>query len=331
MSRGQKIFLAGMGIATICLLFLAVGLVTEIIEPLPVSLLSEKPPNTPTQTGVSLPSSTPVSISKLVSAATPTITSTQTRIPSPTETPTGTATFTPFPTETPTPIYTPTIPPQTITEFFPFHLGSSWTYNYSHRTADEQDPEKVNTILGSFTDHVEFVRHGGGSNFRMIDLKRSGTPPFTDPSTFCFEDTFWYLADEHRLFLACSWEDIQRITQELYAEIETGIMSDRLLRFHVYSVPLEVGDKWGGFGGLGGEYCDYWWCVESQEEIIVPAGNFKNCYRLALRTNPDATVRWICPGVGLVAAEYFHFGALNEVRLELASFSIPNVGDQPEE
>ncbi len=327
MSRGQKFFLLVMGIATMCLLFLAVSLVTEMVGPLPISLLTAKPEITPERTETPLPSNTSESTSTLKSTATPTIMPTQTSTPPPT----GTPSFTPIPTETQTPTSTPTPSPQTIMEFFPLHLGSSWTYNFSQRIADDLDPEKINTILGSFTHQVEFIRLGGGSNLSMIALRRTGMPPSTDPSTFCFEDAFWFLAEQHRMFLACSLEDIQALNQALQAETESGVMSDQFLWSHVYSVPLEVGDKWGGFGGIGEEYCDYWWCVDSQEDVVVPAGNFKNCYRLILRTNPDATVRWICAGVGLVAAEYYHFGTLDEVRLELANFSIPNVGIQSEE
>jgi hypothetical protein len=249
-------------------------------------------------------------------------------IPTANPTTTPITTHTPLPIGTPNPTQTPTTPPQTIMEFFPYYLGSSWTFYYNHLTADEQDPEKVVTIEGSFTDQVEFIESDGSGIFRQIGIRRTGTPPSTDPSTSCFGDTFWYLIEQNRLFDACSIEEIEELTQDHQKETVTGVMSDDLIWHHMYSVPLEVGDKWGGFGGISEEYSDYWWYVEAQEDVVVPAGNFKDCYRLIFRTNPDATVRWICPGIGVVAAEYDHFGSRNEVKLELINFSIPNAGDQ---
>jgi hypothetical protein len=73
-------------------------------------------------------------------------------------------------------------------------------------------------------------------------------------------------------------------------------------------------------GGTSEEYSDNWWYVDAQEDVVVPAGNFNDCYRLIFRTTPDFTVRWIYPRVGLAAAEYVHLGSTSEVRLELINF-----------
>jgi hypothetical protein len=49
-------------------------------------------------------------------------------------------------------------------------------------------------------------------------------------------------------------------------------------------------------------------------------------HRLALITRPDETIRWVCPGVGIVVWEYHHHGPVSDYRVELVSF-ILNSGE----
>lgn len=89
--------------------------------------------------------------------------------------------------------------------------------------------------------------------------------------------------------------------------------------------PFEVGDiwRWDPHRPINKEYIDYQWYVLEKVDISVPAGNFENCYRIVLSTLPDNTVKWVCPGVGLVAEEYHHVGSTHDYRIELANFEMP--------
>jgi hypothetical protein len=81
-----------------------------------------------------------------------------------------------------------------------------------------------------------------------------------------------------------------------------------------YGFPLKVGLKWG---------CDrveprndnmYCYYVEKTEDVIVPAGTFKDCFKVVFDTLPDTDTEWYCSGVGVVKTEYHHHGTIiNEI------------------
>lgn len=87
-------------------------------------------------------------------------------------------------------------------------------------------------------------------------------------------------------------------------------------------MPFEIGDSWKAFPDIpvdNDPSCQ--WYVETQSDVVVPAGAFKDCYRITLYTNPDTTIKWVCKGVGLVAWEYHHNGAVVDYRAELSSYN----------
>jgi len=40
--------------------------------------------------------------------------------------------------------------------------------------------------------------------------------------------------------------------------------------------------------------------VEKIEDVAVPAGTFKKCFKIVYRGIPDETAVWYCPGTGVV-------------------------------
>jgi hypothetical protein len=83
-----------------------------------------------------------------------------------------------------------------------------------------------------------------------------------------------------------------------------------------------VGAVWGADPAFPArEDTFYQWHVEARTDVDVPAGRFKDCFALAYRTNPDHLMRWVCPGVGLVAWEYDHHGTVEQYRAELKEWS----------
>ena len=83
-----------------------------------------------------------------------------------------------------------------------------------------------------------------------------------------------------------------------------------------YGFPLRVGLEWDKFDNSRTDhmYCYY---VEKIEDITVPAGTFKNCFKIVYETCPDDEAEWYCPGVGIVKYEYHHHGTITNERHEL--------------
>ena len=83
-----------------------------------------------------------------------------------------------------------------------------------------------------------------------------------------------------------------------------------------YGFPLKVGLKWDEFDPKRNDnmYC---WYVERIEDVTVPAGTFKDCFKIVYDTCPDTTTEWYCPGVGIVKYEYRHHGTITNITTEL--------------
>jgi hypothetical protein len=82
-----------------------------------------------------------------------------------------------------------------------------------------------------------------------------------------------------------------------------------------YGRPLKVGLKWNEESDSKRNDNRYCWYVEKIENVTVPAGTFKDCFKIVYDTCPDTTTEWYCPGVGIVKYEYRHRGTMtNETR-----------------
>lgn len=84
-----------------------------------------------------------------------------------------------------------------------------------------------------------------------------------------------------------------------------------------FNRPLAVGMKWGqDEWRKDNMYCYY---VEKKEDIVVPAGSFKGCFKIVYMTCPDDSTWWYYPGVGVVKHEYHHHGTITNIMRELIS------------
>ncbi len=82
-----------------------------------------------------------------------------------------------------------------------------------------------------------------------------------------------------------------------------------------YGFPLKVGLKWDEESDFKRNDNMYCWYVEKIEDVTVPAGAFKDCFKIVYDTCPDTTTEWYYPGVGIVKYEYRHHGTItNETR-----------------
>ncbi|HAZ10308.1 MAG TPA: hypothetical protein DCY56_04305 [Candidatus Omnitrophica bacterium] len=82
-----------------------------------------------------------------------------------------------------------------------------------------------------------------------------------------------------------------------------------------YGFPLKVGLKWDEESDFKRNDNMYCWYVEKIEDVTVPAGTFKDCFKIVYDTCPDTTAEWYYPGVGIIKYEYCHHGTItNETR-----------------
>jgi len=222
---------------------------------------------------------------------------------------------------------TPTINMNNLLDIYPLFVGATWTYNYS------QFIEPANTInlpnnpeFGQFTITVVVIDSGFSDRVKIVGMKVSGENYFN----ICFNegrDLFagdlqtWYVLDSKSMYVTCTREQVYMIAKERMANPDNVVISDTV--FPMLVTPLEVGKLWPAFADIPPrDDTFYQWYVESKVDISLPAGKFKDCFRILLNTLGDSLVRWICPGIGMVAEEYHHRGAINDYRYELQNYSI---------
>ncbi len=218
-----------------------------------------------------------------------------------------------FPQPTPTATENPVLSLEPR-DFLGLTFGRRWTYSLEERTEDYagETPEAnfdLNTQV--FTEEVVFfVPLTGGLSIAGIEVTGQGLIIGCQANP---EDAdYWLVIEDSAIYRTCTHDEANSLADALLA----GETPDRLVP--EYILPLLNGQMWPGFTDLA-ERDDgmYQWIVEGSDDISVPAGEFTGCLRLILRTLPDATIKWICPGVGLTAMEYHHHGQLHYLRLEL--------------
>ena len=104
-----------------------------------------------------------------------------------------------------------------------------------------------------------------------------------------------------------SFQDEEFKTGEILESLtfQNGIVTDKN-GFIDYYFPLDIGLQWIG---LGEDFPEYRWYVDTIEDVITPAGYFQDCYKLSLWTRPDSSYIWFKPGIGIVKYYAFHHPA----------------------
>ena len=251
-----------------------------------------------------------------IAQATPTSRATEVIVVAPTTTATPIVTVTPALTN-----QSSTVEPNTIGDIFPMFIGSTWSYNFGKVTqATDEEGSRILQFIGSYTETVVAIETGLSDKAKIIGVEITGESFMNH----CAGDDFisgdldtWYVLDDSRLFQLCSRDEASAVATEMVrgqTQATPSVLPE-------YVAPFEVGKLWPAFPDTAPrEDTCYQWHVESKVDVRVPAGEFKDCYRLLLCTLPDTVIRWVCPGVGLVAVEYHHHGSIEEYRAELESF-----------
>lgn len=212
-----------------------------------------------------------------------------------------------------------------IADIFPLNIGGVWKYNYGILTYSETDKatkqNRLTDIYGQYTETIATIDSQVKGGIKIIGVKFTSSGRKFEGPLPCEIDTsspsplfYWLVIDDTRMFISCADNDTNLIIESLTGDRTSS-------HFPEYVSPLIVGQLWDCFEGIGKRSDNmYRWHVSSREDITVPAGAFKNCYKIELVTIADTTIRYVCPGYGKVAEEYHHRGTTTEYRAELAAF-----------
>jgi len=128
-----------------------------------------------------------------------------------------------------------------IRAFFPFHVGSKWTYAVRSEIAAGSRTERVR---GRYSDTVVAVDDTFGPSVQLVAIKREGDAP---KYAFCDEGTlhgkpqmWWYVVDRYRIFSRCTQKGATEFASSLSASSSAESV-DGL----EYVLPFKVGASWG--------------------------------------------------------------------------------------
>ena len=234
-----------------------------------------------------------------------------------------------------------------VAKYFPFHIGSSWTYSFKQSTEEGSGSQmRTRKVTGHYSETVVSLDQSFGNSVQLAGVKRDGDPPSYAScpvekdlrSPDHTKPDFWYVTDRYRVFIVCTQQDAGKLVSTL-----GNSPSGKISNFGPdYVLPFKSGETWGADPDTAPRDDNFYeWAVEGQGDITVPAGKYKGCYSIIFRTLPDHEIKDICPGVGLVATrslgeyaikdicpgvglvadEYEHHGTLDEHRVELTHYS----------
>jgi hypothetical protein len=186
-------------------------------------------------------------------------------------------------------------------DYFPLAEGNYWVY---------QDQIEIQDIDGEFeveTKHTgENVKVKGinaQSTLKVLSVEDIGNFKVAKMQEEDFQGvkTFHYVIKNGK--------EIYRLNDE--NDLKQAIAKDKLAIYSLeYVSSLQVGSKWGDPNDLKRKDKMYFRYVEKTEDITVPAGTFKDCFKIIYNTLPDETIQWFYPNVGIVRLEYRHHGTI---------------------
>lgn len=220
-----------------------------------------------------------------------------------------------------------TVEHKSLADLLPLFVGASWRYGIADMQQRLDAGTNVYRSLGAYTESISFLRSDIAPTVSLAELTRSGDVPeilLCKPSIPRWEIEAtdadvkaglrsWIVTNGTSRFEECNEATALGIAGALASGEKPGasVVPD-------YVGPFEVGSQWGLDAETPPRSDGYYqWRVEGTEDVRVPAGVFKSCFKLAYRTNPNHQIKWICAGVGLVAWEYGHHGSVTEYRAEL--------------
>lgn len=191
----------------------------------------------------------------------------------------------------------PKVPPSQGEDFYPLYPGNFWTYRVEVEEQGEGTSSSSFLFFWKSTEKKGKIRKYSASYVLQV---------------LSVENMVTYKVVK----LKKEWISEKRPAGETDEEITYYIKGLDIVKISTdssevrYRFPLFVGARWGDPVQLERTDLSYFYSVEKQEEVEVPAGKFPDCFWIIYRTRPDHTIEWFYPGVGVVKREYHHHGTV---------------------
>lgn len=210
----------------------------------------------------------------------------------------------------------PLVSAEPDTNYFPLAEGNYWVYEDRIEIQDPQGNfevenkyigEKVKVRRINQLRTLKVLSTETRGDFKIAKMQEEGTPEGTI--------TFFYIVDNKN----------GRVYSYNNEQIKTILPNKKDVNIEgspEYIFPLQIGSKWGDAESLKRTDNMYFFFVEKMEDLTVPAGAFKNCFKIIQRTLPDETIQWFYLGVGIVRLEYRHHGSINNLVSELKEINL---------
>lgn len=196
-----------------------------------------------------------------------------------------------------TPAVTPSMldaQPASLLKAFPLAIGRTWVYSVTKIYAP------ISNAVTTFVTNTGIITETITAMHQSIE-------------SIVFTSTLQAMPDS----LNDSFDTVRRY------EVKDGAVTLNK-RITQLRWPLKTDQEWDAFGDTSPGFRNvYYWRVVKEEDVIVPAGHFENCFQLLLWTNPDHTTNWFCAGTGIVRIEYHHHGTVDHQYWELQSTQAP--------
>lgn len=170
-----------------------------------------------------------------------------------------------------------------VAEYFPYHQGDSWTYDWAYRLADGQTRS---TVRKRWFEGTKFTN--AGAAFKLV----------SDSSE---DDYQYYMLDRNGLRITESGErGLRAQGVKFYYDPPLIIARDDMVLGRTY--------RWSQPEADGKNIMHFSTTLEGFETVDTPMGRYENCLRVRVEWDTSSSrvrnIYWYARGVGIVAYDY---------------------------
>ena len=220
-----------------------------------------------------------------------------------------------------------------VFDYFPLEVGNRWVYEDTYATDYGNPPRRVRRTS---TREVTIVAHDSVSEGTVVHWRERNTdfqyqfgPGWSEEQKADFmqpssrgEHRFYLVRGSYVLpFYIHSWDAAAKALTQRYRSYLEKATPD-------FFFPMTIGIRWShrqreqpdlekltlfrqGKGGAPNPG-NYYWVVESRQDVTTPYGEIEDAFRLVYRTLGGPHRRWFKPGIGIVRESLWHSGTYIE-------------------
>ena len=220
-----------------------------------------------------------------------------------------------------------------VFDYFPLEVGNRWVYEDTYATDYGNPPRRVRrtstrevTIVGRDSIPEGTVVHWREGN---TDVEHDFGPGWSEEEKAAFTKPsspathrFYLVRGSYVLpFYTHSWDAAAKaLTERCRSQLDQATPD--------FFFPMTIGIRWSerqreqpdlekltlfrqGKGGAPNPG-NYYWVVESRQDVTTPYGEIEDAFRLVYRTLGGPHRRWFKPGIGIVRESSSHSGTYIE-------------------